>query len=378
MTMLFDGGENWKNQEKYHTFSTTIILIFSKNWTFGTGCSLSWYGPVTFFFSKVHFSLFLSNHIAAVDLPEIIIIVFHILKPFPNVYSAVWPSHPEPNRSSDCQRRTMGEWILRSSTTNNCYIIKWMINAVTTFNLCCCVPAANGEEISGINSSLPAPVVPRRHHCANAAFPRCFASAWQEGARAPLQLPVHWPARDVLCSECQLVETGRKCGTQYFALKQLKLQLNSFSNFCQSTFLSAAEQKGFELLEIRGQDPRLASLDTLSGEEIPLHLLFRLHGYIIQVGGSHTYQTSGCIKSTNVHMSLILYSVPGGVPVWADWELPVAWTFEAQSRHGQNLCSLQIAWLWASCWSVWQVIHVWILIAFRFGFCSADLNIMKK
>ncbi|XP_056875047.1 fukutin isoform X1 [Takifugu flavidus] len=50
-----------------------------------------------------------------------------------------------------------------------------------------------------------------------------------------------------------------------------------------STFLSAAEQKGFELLEIRGQDPRLASLDTLSGEEIPLHLLFRLHGYIIQV-----------------------------------------------------------------------------------------------
>ncbi|KAM4532286.1 ribitol-5-phosphate transferase FKTN [Fundulus diaphanus] len=48
-------------------------------------------------------------------------------------------------------------------------------------------------------------------------------------------------------------------------------------------FLLAAEEKGFELLEVRGHDPRLASLDTLSGEEIPLHFLFRLHGYVIHV-----------------------------------------------------------------------------------------------
>lgn len=48
-------------------------------------------------------------------------------------------------------------------------------------------------------------------------------------------------------------------------------------------FLLAAEQKGFELLEVRGRDPRLAGLDTLSGEEIPLHFLFRLHGHVIQV-----------------------------------------------------------------------------------------------
>lgn len=52
----------------------------------------------------------------------------------------------------------------------------------------------------------------------------------------------------------------------------------------QPGFLLAAEQKGFQLLEVRGRDPRLASLDTLSGEEIPLHFLFRLHGYIIHVG----------------------------------------------------------------------------------------------
>uniref|UniRef100_A0A3B4X0W5 Fukutin n=1 Tax=Seriola lalandi dorsalis TaxID=1841481 RepID=A0A3B4X0W5_SERLL len=56
-------------------------------------------------------------------------------------------------------------------------------------------------------------------------------------------------------------------------------------------FLLAAEQKGFELLELRGEDPRLASLDTLSGEDIPLHLLFRLHGYIIQV--VFLYERSG-------------------------------------------------------------------------------------
>ncbi|KAM3873745.1 ribitol-5-phosphate transferase FKTN [Diretmus argenteus] len=46
---------------------------------------------------------------------------------------------------------------------------------------------------------------------------------------------------------------------------------------------SAAEEKGFEMLEVRGKDPRLASMDDLSGNEIPHHFLFRLHGYIIQV-----------------------------------------------------------------------------------------------
>lgn len=53
----------------------------------------------------------------------------------------------------------------------------------------------------------------------------------------------------------------------------------------QPAFLLAAQQKGFELLELRGEDPRLASLDTLSGEELPLHFLFRLHSYSIHVGG---------------------------------------------------------------------------------------------
>lgn len=40
------------------------------------------------------------------------------------------------------------------------------------------------------------------------------------------------------------------------------------------------------MLELRGEDPRLASLDTLSGEEIPLYFLIRLHGYVIQVSGA--------------------------------------------------------------------------------------------
>ncbi|XP_056287831.1 fukutin [Pseudoliparis swirei] len=56
-------------------------------------------------------------------------------------------------------------------------------------------------------------------------------------------------------------------------------------------FLLAAEQKGFELLELRGEDPRLASLDNLSGEEIPLHFLFRLYGHVIQV--VFLYERSG-------------------------------------------------------------------------------------
>ncbi|AWP14800.1 putative fukutin isoform 8 [Scophthalmus maximus] len=56
-------------------------------------------------------------------------------------------------------------------------------------------------------------------------------------------------------------------------------------------FLLAAEQKGFELLQLRGEDPRLASLDTLSGEEIPLHFLLRLNGHVIQV--VFLYERSG-------------------------------------------------------------------------------------
>ncbi|XP_054613745.1 fukutin isoform X2 [Dunckerocampus dactyliophorus] len=58
-----------------------------------------------------------------------------------------------------------------------------------------------------------------------------------------------------------------------------------------AALLLAAEQKGFELLELRGEDPRLASLDIQSGQDIPLHLLLRLHGYIIQV--VFLYERSG-------------------------------------------------------------------------------------
>ncbi|XP_029922022.1 ribitol-5-phosphate transferase FKTN isoform X2 [Myripristis murdjan] len=54
---------------------------------------------------------------------------------------------------------------------------------------------------------------------------------------------------------------------------------------------AAAQEKGFQLLQITGSDPRLASLDDLSGEEIPLHFLFRLHGYIIHV--VFLYERSG-------------------------------------------------------------------------------------
>ncbi|KAJ4919641.1 hypothetical protein JOQ06_002082 [Pogonophryne albipinna] len=44
-------------------------------------------------------------------------------------------------------------------------------------------------------------------------------------------------------------------------------------------------------MELRGDDPRLASLDTLSGNQIPLHFLLRLHGHIIQV--VFLYERSG-------------------------------------------------------------------------------------
>lgn len=74
-------GKTGKTRKK-QTFSSFLSWYYNnfvKNWTFGSGSSLSWYGPVTFFF-RVHFSLFLSNHIAAGDLSEILIIVVHILE----------------------------------------------------------------------------------------------------------------------------------------------------------------------------------------------------------------------------------------------------------------------------------------------------------
>ncbi|XP_026153831.1 ribitol-5-phosphate transferase FKTN isoform X2 [Mastacembelus armatus] len=88
-----------------------------------------------------------------------------------------------------------------------------------------------------------------------------------------------WLVRELHCS---FLCTGRPITS--FALHANQWKYNS-------GFLLAAEQKGFELLEFRGEDPRLASLDTLSGEEIPLHFLFRLHGYIIQV--VFLYERSG-------------------------------------------------------------------------------------
>ena len=84
----------------------------------------------------------------------------------------------------------------------------------------------------------------------------------------------------------------------YIYIYHPPLHIFFFSAFVrQPGFLLAAEQKGFELLELRGEDPRLASLDTLSGQEIPLHFLFRLHGYIIHVSGAMA--TTNSIRCRN-------------------------------------------------------------------------------
>ncbi|XP_077354633.1 ribitol-5-phosphate transferase FKTN [Festucalex cinctus] len=77
------------------------------------------------------------------------------------------------------------------------------------------------------------------------------------------------------------------CGGR--ALASFGLLANAWTY--DAAFLLAAEAKGFQLLEVRGEDPRLASLDLLSGDDIPLHLLLRLHGYVIQV--VFLYERSG-------------------------------------------------------------------------------------
>lgn len=113
-----------------------------------------------------------------------------------------------------------------------------------------------------------------------------------------------------------------------------------FSKFFQSALLSAAEQKGFELLEIRGQDPRLASLDTLSGEDIPLHFLFRLHSYIIQVGESKSPSTNLTTATHQLHKVSKCQSEFGPVfcPRWCSCMSGLGTTC------GTALCASKPAW----------------------------------
>lgn len=49
------------------------------------------------------------------------------------------------------------------------------------------------------------------------------------------------------------------------------------------SLLEAAEDRGMELLEIRGKDPRLVHMDDQAGREIPFHLLFRLGDRLVHV-----------------------------------------------------------------------------------------------
>ncbi|XP_051981499.1 fukutin isoform X2 [Xyrauchen texanus] len=50
-----------------------------------------------------------------------------------------------------------------------------------------------------------------------------------------------------------------------------------------AALLEAAEERGLELLEIRGKDPRLLNMDDLMGNEIPLHFLFRFNNHLVHV-----------------------------------------------------------------------------------------------
>ncbi|XP_068190944.1 ribitol-5-phosphate transferase FKTN [Antennarius striatus] len=90
--------------------------------------------------------------------------------------------------------------------------------------------------------------------------------------------------RDRLVHEphCSFLCTGRPVTS--FALRASQWKYDP-------GILLAAEQKGFDVMELRGEDPRLAGLDTLSGEEIPLFFLLHIHGYHIQV--VFLYERSG-------------------------------------------------------------------------------------
>ncbi len=51
----------------------------------------------------------------------------------------------------------------------------------------------------------------------------------------------------------------------------------------KAALLDAAAERGLELLEIHGKDPRLISMDDLIAKEIPLHFLFRFNSRLVHV-----------------------------------------------------------------------------------------------
>ncbi|XP_042565301.1 fukutin [Clupea harengus] len=50
-----------------------------------------------------------------------------------------------------------------------------------------------------------------------------------------------------------------------------------------ANLIEAAEERGMEVLEIRGKDPRLVSMDDLAGNDIPLHFLFKKGGRLVHL-----------------------------------------------------------------------------------------------
>ncbi|XP_051751582.1 fukutin isoform X1 [Ctenopharyngodon idella] len=50
-----------------------------------------------------------------------------------------------------------------------------------------------------------------------------------------------------------------------------------------AALLEAAAERGLELMEIHGKDPRLVSMDDLTAKEIPLHFLFRFNSRLVHV-----------------------------------------------------------------------------------------------
>ncbi|KAL0192127.1 hypothetical protein M9458_010423, partial [Cirrhinus mrigala] len=63
-----------------------------------------------------------------------------------------------------------------------------------------------------------------------------------------------------------------------------------------AALLDAAAERGLELLEIHGKDPRLNSMDDLTAKQIPLHFLFRFNSRLVHV--VVLYERSGKLKDS--------------------------------------------------------------------------------
>ncbi|CAB1319160.1 unnamed protein product, partial [Coregonus sp. 'balchen'] len=90
--------------------------------------------------------------------------------------------------------------------------------------------------------------------------------------------------------------------------------------------------------DVRGKDPRLVSMDDLSGNEIPLHFLFRLQGYVVHVvvlyerSGNYLWHGALRLKPNMDRKPELVMTTLDGLDLYPDDTSPEAMNFRMKAK----------------------------------------------